>query len=258
MKTPMSTFATGIAALVLAGTAGCGGGSAAPTSQSPEAPTSQPPTAAAPAIDVSVVRGMTHYDYEPARSLQDLASGEPSATLGEVVGWSDGRSLVEGDGSGYVDTSYFAVLEIKVVEAYRAVDDHGDDERIHVEVPRGGEVRVDGEKPEGTEPVHSTMEDLNRAVPTATRVIVVGREAPTAAELESDTPDGTVQNVTAGRPDGDNLLRAHVQGLIFEDETGAFTSGLADDEDGWGWLPAEVPVGDGFDHLIAELDNLDR
>lgn len=201
---------------------------------------------------------MTEYDYEPAPSLKALASAEPSATLGEVVGWTDGRSLVESDGSGYVDTSYFAVLEIKVAQSYRALAGRSDEDRIYVEVPRGGEVKVDGESPEGTEPVLSTIPELNAAVPQGTQVIVVGREAPTAAEWESATSDSTVKNATAGRPEDATLLRAHLQGLIFEDSTGTFSSGLADDEDQWGWTPSTTSVGDEFDHLVTELDSLKR
>ena len=266
MTTRKGILTAGLAALVLAGTAGCGGGEAAPRSQSSEASMTQPsadrtapsPGAGAPDIDASVVRGMTEYDYEPAPSLKALASQEPSVTVGEVVGWSDGRSVVQSDGSGYVDTSYFAVLEVKVSESYRAVNGQGDDGRIYVEVGRGGEIRIDGEAPEGTEPVYSTIAELNAAVPAGTRVIVVGDEAPTATELESQTSDGTVEKAPAGHPDGVSLLWPNVQGLIFEEQTGAFASGVADDEDQWGWLAPNVPVRDGFDQLLAELDTLGK
>lgn len=266
MTTRKGILSAGLAALVLTGAAGCGGGEVAPRSQSSDDPTSRPSMAAtaplpgteAPDVDAAVVRGTREYDYEPAPSLKALASEQPSVAVGEVVGWSDGRSVVESDGSGYVDTSFFAVLEVKVAQSYRAVDGQDADGRIYVEIPRGGEVRIDGEAPEGTEPVYSTIDELNKAVPTGTRVIVVGGEAPTASELESQTSDATVQDATAGQPDGVKLLWPNVQGLIFEDESGAFTSGMASHEDEWNWLPPDVPVREGFDQLLAELDTLDK
>jgi hypothetical protein len=258
------TVAAGLAGFVLVCAAACGGVGDPQSSQRVEQPSAEQSSSQStetkkrPRVDAAVVRGMTDYDYERVTSLAALARMAPSVTLGTVVGWTDGRSRVEKNGSGYVDTSLFAVLEIKVLNSYRALDGRGGD-RVYVEVPRGGEVRVDGKLPEGTKPVLATIDELNSAVPRGTRVIVVGRAAPTATELEKQTPGSTVHNVAAGHPQGTGLLRAHVQGLIFEDEQGNFVSGLADEEKEWGWVPsAKSAAGGGFSHLTDQLDALGR
>lgn len=254
---------TSLATIALIGAAGCGtedaSNSASETSPAPSSSASEGSSRAdPPKIDASVVRGMTDYDYEPAPSMMALAKQQPSVTTGEVVGWSDGRSVVESDGSGYVDTSYYAVLEVKVSESYRALKSQGDGGRIFVEVPRGGEVLIDGEAPEGTEPVYSTIEQLNAAVPAGARVIVAGTEALSAAELEAQTSDATVRNANAGHPEGVSLVAPNVQGLIFEESNGAFDSGIAGHVEEWGWLPDGIRTGNGFDHLLSELDTLTK
>lgn len=217
-----------------------------------------------PSIDVSVLRRDAHYDYKPASSLTKLASGdwldEGTATvaLGEVVGWTDGRSVTEANRDGTLEwINLYAVLEIEVLEAYGPTSATGTDNRIYVEVPRGTKALVDGELPDdGGRPAFSTIEALNGAVPRGTRVIMVGAEGPTAEELRSGTPGSSVQPSARELPNGATLLWPHIQGLIFEDETGGFVSGLTDDEEQWGWLPSGMRTRDGFEYLVSGLDGL--
>lgn len=255
MKIRTGTLAVGIAVFVMATAGACGGSNATPAANGPEEQDSLSADArTAPAVDISVVRRDVHYDYEPASSLTEVAERSPFVAVGEVVGWTDGRSLLESDGSGYEDTEFFAVLEVKVDETYRAPSGHVEDQSIYVEVSRGGQVMIDGEEPEGTVPVFSAIDELNAAVPTGTRVISLGEEAPTASQLEIHTPGGQVQNDGAGYPQGSALLQPDVQGLLFEDGEGGFVSGLADEEQQWGWLPAGTPFTSGFAQLVDELD----
>ncbi|MGL5826016.1 MAG: hypothetical protein ACRCYU_14575 [Nocardioides sp.] len=72
----------------------------------------------------------------------------------------------------------------------------------------------------------------------------------------ADTPGSTVRGEGTGLPADTVLLSPSVQGLLFKDETGAFVSGLADREGDWGWLPNDVPVAEGFDRLLADLEPL--
>src|SRR5699024_5884567 len=120
------------------------------------------------------------YDYQPAGSLRALANGKwlagderPTVILGEVVGWSDGRSLVESaeNGSGLTWIDHYAVLEVKVAENYGTQDRYIRDSRVYVEVPRGGEQRIDGELDDDGKPSVSSIEELSSAVPKGTRVI---------------------------------------------------------------------------------------
>jgi hypothetical protein len=247
--------ATALAAIVAVGASGCGNESGA--SESAKTPPATAPIAdeQRPQVDVSATRMTADYDYEPAPSVSDLAQSRASVVLGEVAGWSDGRVLLESDDPGFQDFSYTAVLTLEVTRSYRGDDKQGD--VVYVEIPRGGEIRVDGELPDnGTEPVLSTIEDLTEAVPTGTRLLLLGGPARSGAELLADSPDSEVLQPGTGYPDGAPLLVPHVQGLLFENETGDFVSGLTDDEDERGWLPPGAAPSSGFERLIQELDSM--
>ncbi|QIK74150.1 hypothetical protein [Nocardioides piscis] len=204
------------------------------------------------AVDAAVVRGRSEYDFPATASVSQAARRVSSVVVGEVVGWADGRSSVESDGSGYESFLYNAVLTVKVSTSRSAGHRPGD--LISVEVQRGGEVKVDGAAPEGTEPVVASIDELAAAVPVGTRVILLASPAPTAAELRQQTPGIEVRGDGTGTTPGTTLVRPHVQGLLFRDETGAFASGVADHEEEWGWLPSGTPVDKGFGHLVAEIN----
>jgi len=251
-----------MAALTLTGVVGCSDDGSTASSSSERAgaqnaaPGSAVPAASPSVVDASVVRGWAHYDYDPAPAVDALANEEPSVTVGEVAGWSDGRAVEESDGQGYANISHNAVLEVVVADSVKSVGGQESGGRIFVEVPRGGEILIDGEPPEGTEPVLSSIEELNEAVPPGTRVIVIGSRALTDAALSAEN-GGTVLPPADGQTDA-TLLRPDVQGLIFEDETGAFESGLADEEQEWGWLPPSVSPRKGFDYLVKRLSKVRR
>jgi len=249
-------LAAGLTALVVVTTAACGESDPDPagepsrngltSTRAVKAPTEIPD------VDAAVVRGGRMYDYAPARSLSALADRHPVAVLGEVVGWTDGRSVVETDGA-FTDTSLYGVLEVKVTETYSGEVSDG---TVFVEVERGGQVRIEGKPPVPS--INKSLAELNEAVPAGARVIVVGAPAPTDSEHEAQNPAAVVEGVGEGLPAGATFLWPSVQGLLFEDEDGSFVSGEGADKDQWGWLPADMPVQDEFNELVTELDALDR
>lgn len=213
------------------------------------APTQGPP------VDAAVVRGSSEYDFPQTKSVSEAAGNASSVLIGEVVGWTDGQTTVESDGAGYEDFSYNAVLAVKVeVPRRNAVQQEG--EIAYVTVYRGGEVRIDGQ-PQGSKPSFASIEELSAAVPPATRVIVLANPAPPASQLQTDTPGAEIVSEAKGVPQDATLLEPTPQGLLFQDETGAFGSGVAEGESEWGWIPPNVPAPKSFDYLATEVALLD-
>lgn len=211
--------------------------------------------ASAPAeVEARVVRGMREYDYAPTSSIVQAASEVAVTIEGAVVDWSDGRSTVESDGSGYEGIAYTAVLKVRIADAHSG--EIGGDEFAYIEVPRGDEIRVDGQTPEGTEPVVTSIDELSAAVPAGTPVIILAEDALTAAQLSSETPGLEVRDDGKGLPAGAAMLQPSVQGLLFEDSNGDFVSGMADDEEEWGWIPRGVDRDERFDYLGEQLNEL--
>ncbi|WP_460834759.1 hypothetical protein [Nocardioides hungaricus] len=245
-----------VAALLLA--AGCSGSQEA-GSQETESASSTMPVVTRPAsssqIDAAVVRGRSAYDFAQTKSVTEASQKASSVLAGEVVGWSDGRSTVESDGAGYEDIARTAVLTVKVTKSYANSTERAGD-LVYVEVPRGGEILVNGEPPEGTTPVLATIPELTSAVPAGTPVILLANPARSSARLAEDTPGLVVRGEGEGLPAGATLLGPTIQGLLFRDGNGAFSSGLADGEGDWGWLPASKARTDGYEFLIAELDQI--
>jgi hypothetical protein len=206
-----------------------------------------------PDVNAAVVRGARQIDYPGTASVVEAADKVRTSLQGEVVGWSDGRSTVESDGSGYEAIAYSAVLKVRVREAY-SPDAVAKSKYVYVEVPRGNAVKVDGEAPKGTEPVITTVEELSKAVPEGTPIILLADPAGPPEQVERATPGLSVRNDGKGLPDRATLVTPSVQGLIFRDETGAFASGMAEDEGSWGWVPPNVPDRKSFDYLAQELE----
>lgn len=247
MHKKLVTATVAVASVLL--TAGCGSDQQSAAGTHTHSHSSEHPGSPG-GVDAAVVRGMTEYDFPRAASVSAAARKASTVVVGEVVGWSDGRSTVESDGSGYEDISYSSVLTIKVGGHSKPAKRSGS--LVYVEVKRGGEIRINGERPEGTEPVITTVDELSSAVPAGTRVILLANPARSNAQLTADNRDVVVRDKGAGKPAGATLLRPNVQGLLFQDESGEFVSGLADDERGWGWVPTRSQAR-GFDYLVAEL-----
>ncbi|WP_408897742.1 hypothetical protein ACJ5H2_01215 [Nocardioides sp. R1-1] len=74
-------------------------------------------TGSAAPVDASVVRGRAEYDFPHTTSITAASRKAATVVVGEVVGWSDGRSMVESDGAGYEAISRTAVLTVKVKKA---------------------------------------------------------------------------------------------------------------------------------------------
>lgn len=244
-----------VGAMVLSGT-GCSSVPPVPAMVPPPvAGTVMTPVVAAP-IDASVIRGDTASDYARTDSVVAAARSATLVIEGVVEGWADGRATVESDGDGYEAFEYTAVLTVRLTGVHRK-SPHRVGDLVAVEVRRGGEVRVKGRVPDGTSPVLATIDDLGRAAPAGSPVILLARRAPTAGALSEATGGLTVRNDGLGVPPGRPLLRPTVQGLIFRDADGSFVSGVADGEREWGWLPAGIPWTEGFGFLSAQLKELD-
>lgn len=201
-----------------------------------------------PAVDAAVVRGSADYDYEPFASITSAAAQAEVGVVGEVVSWSDGRTLIDGD-----EFDYSAVLKVRVVDTVTSGVPAGG--FAYVEVRRGGEVFVDGKpfRHEGARAAYRTVAELSTAVPAGSRVIVLGLAAPSADTLEKESATGEVVNASAGLPEGASLVSPYPQGLLFETASGGFASGYADGEADWGWVPDDMPSGKEFAALAQQL-----
>lgn len=228
------------------------GGCASTTGTTPEAsgpsPTKQAAAPQRPVVDAAVVRGSADYDYEPFASITSASEVAEAGTVGEVVSWSEGRALSDGD-----EVDYSAVLKVRIVDALKPDGLSG--EIMYVEVRRGGEVMVDGKpfRHEGARAAYRTIEDLDKAVPAGTRVIVLGLIAPSDKTLETESVTGHVVHSGAGLPAGAALVSPYPQGLLFETASGGFASGYADGETEWGWLPDITPPDRGFATLVQQV-----
>lgn len=243
----MSVTAGAAASLILFAFAGC---TATSVGTSPgNSPISQKSlTTKLAVINPSVVRGSAHYDYEPFSSIVSAARAAEAGAVGEVVSWSNGRTLTDGD-----DVDYSAVLKIRVTDPVQPVGIS--DDFLYVEVRRGGEILVDGKpfRHAGAPAAYRTIAELSRAVPTGTRVIVLGLIAPSDHTLETESVTGKVSNSGAGLPSGATLVSPFPQGLIFETAEGGFASGYADGESQWGWLSDDVPDSQRFAALVKKV-----
>jgi hypothetical protein len=156
------------------------------------------------------------------------------------------------------------VLTVEVDEAAKVLNP-SQETTVHVSVPRGVEDLDETGNPiihEGKRGTVCSMEELERAVPVGTRVIVLGSPTVSVAEQEY-APHVTVESPDAGLPTGGTLVDPYPQGLIFETASGGFVSGAADDQDLAPWAAnAATEAGNGankgnspgsFNNLVDEL-----
>lgn len=202
-----------------------------------------------PVVDAAVVRGTTAYDYEPFASITTAAHAAEWGAVGEVVGWSTGRTLEDGD-----VRDYSAVLKVRVRHAI-AGSENFPDGHAYVEVRRGGEVLVDGKpfRHKGAPAAFRTVGQLQKAVPTGTRVIVLGLAAPSDATMENESSTGQIIDGGDRPPAGTTLLSPYPQGLLFETNHGNFASGIADGEDTWGWPSKGTDETERFAGLVEQV-----
>lgn len=210
-------------------------------------------------VDARLVRCSAYPDYDVFPTLTSAAESLSVAVAGRVVGWTEGRSIIA---AGVADR--FAVLTVEVDEAAKVLDP-GQKTTIYVSVARGVEALDETGNPiihEGRRSAVCSMEELKRAVPVGTRVIVLGMPTVSVAEQEY-APHVTVESPDAGLPAGGTLVDPYPQGLIFETASGGFVSGRAVDEDLARWAAhAATEAGNAankssspgsFNNLVDEL-----
>jgi len=244
MKLHKALVAASVAALALMGCAPGGEGSAISASQiGGESPSAL--SSAAPVIDGATLRGYMAYDYDIAESAAALASRLPYAFLAEVVGWSDGYSVLEHvEESGLAVASRTALLEVKVTESFAGTPvPRGS--TVYVDFARGVEnVAADG----STDPRTSgaiPVEALRLAAPAGSRFLFVGYPGVDPAD-QIYAEYITVEGAGVGLPEGATVVTPHPQGMLFETAGGDFVSARTGDADVRGW-------GGSFDALLSEL-----
>ena len=210
-------------------------------------------------VDARVVRCNVHYDYDVFPTLTSAAERVRVAVAGRVVGWAEGRSIIDAG-----DADRHAVLTVEVDEPAKVLTP-SQETTIYVSVPRGAEALDKEGNPiihEGQRSTVCSMEELERAVPVGTRVLVLGSPTVSVAEQEY-APHVKVETPDAGLPAGGTLVDPYPQGLIFETASGGFVSGRAEDEDVAPWaVNAATEAGNAanrstsagsFDNLVDEL-----
>jgi len=210
-------------------------------------------------VDARVVRGSASYEYDVFPTLTSAAEKLRVAVAGRVVRWAEGRSIIDAG-----DADRYAVLTVEVDEPAKVLNP-SQEATLYVSVPRGAEALDEKGNPIIHEGQHSTvrsMEELERAVPVGTRVIVLGLPTVSIEEQEY-APNVKVETPDAGLPAGGTLVDPYPQGLIFETASGGFVSGIAGDEDIAAWaVNAATEAGNtanrsaspgSFDNLVDEL-----
>lgn len=208
------------------------------------------PEAVRPTVDGDALRGSAQYDYDIAISLTEAAGKADVVAVGRVTGWSDGRLVHDGD-----EALKHAVLELHVDRAFAGTDD----ETLYVELSRGGTlINPDGSEQElrkGERYAQRSIDDLTHAAPIGVRVLVLGVESPSDAEVEAAGGNTVVKTWTAPVSEA-TLLRGVPQGLFFEDQDGSYVSGVVEQADVelGSWPAARGEKADSFQRLLDELE----
>jgi len=165
------------------------------------------------------VAGSADYDIQP--SVSALEQLEEYALLGKVVAWHEGPMH---DLGGIALT--YAVMETEVEQTFKSAD--GDASRRYTLVLQGalpvderGEVIPRDEK--NGRYAALSIDELKRAVPSGTRVIVLANELKVE---EVDDGEMKLKILRDWEGKGDTpLLYPHSQGLLFEMADGGYESG---------------------------------
>ena len=202
-----------------------------------------------------VVRGTGYYDYDVMPNLSAAVEKHDVAVAGRVTGWSGGRSVSSGD-----MISRYATVTVQVDLAVKVADPSQHDV-AYVAVSLGSDpVGPDGAAV-GSVP---TLDELESAVPTGTRVIAIGNTVPEDEQERYGSPF-VVEGYEAGRPAGAPLASFTVQGALAETTNGCTVSLRAQDEDLSCWTvhAAELAGNDAtattspgsFQNLVDELSS---
>ncbi|MDQ1105782.1 hypothetical protein QE405_003066 [Nocardioides zeae] len=202
-----------------------------------------------------MVRGSGYYDYNVLPNLSAAVEQHDVAVAGRVTGWSEGRSVNTGD-----MVTRYATVTVQVDLAARIADPSQRDV-AYVAVSLGSDpVGPDGAAV-GSVP---TLGELERAVPTGTRIIAIGNAVPEDEEEQYGSPF-EVADYEAGRPAGAPLASFTVQGSLVETTNGCTVSLRAQDEDVSYWTihAAELAGNEAtattspgsFQNLVDELES---
>lgn len=195
-----------IGAVLLVAVSGCSGdGTSAPTGQ----------------VDTSRL-WCSGYDYEAAASVAEVRDGAEGAVLGTVASWSLGEEADGAEGRP-------VLLEVAVDTVSGPVAQQGGTVRVKA---LADDVACGDEGDAGA--ARLSVADLGAAVPTGTRVLVLG---------DVEGADGT--------------LRPRLQGLLLERADGGYAAGIVEQRDvawgGWPLAPGAGRSGAGFQDLVDEV-----
>ncbi|HEY1133155.1 MAG TPA: hypothetical protein VGE77_01140 [Nocardioides sp.] len=200
-------------------------------------------------VDAAAIRGATSFDYQGYETLTETVERVDVAVVGRVAGWRSGTLQNTG---GRPDRP--ALLVIDVLHAATVA---GDDQRTRIQVVSGRTIPA---LPPGATPaptptsgplVAGSLENLTRAAPVGTCVIVAGA---VRRNLDDDL-------LTA--PDGSPMIGPYPQGFLLQTAGGGVTSVKVPDDEIASWTAnaaasagneAATPAAPGsFQNLVDEL-----